>query len=161
MNPNYHNNPNVHTTGYVSPPTYTTSTTGGQYGQPGTQTTNPVVTTTTTKQTHYIPPTIQTVNTGNQLYTNGVAQKWHNPYNLSVPLIKYDPTCRKCHGTGVSTSRFSGTAVPCTRCYTRHGYCKKCYGNGINFRKNKPCTKCDKGKKLKKTLSSSSSQDSN
>jgi len=82
--------------------------------------------------------------------------KWDNPYGLSIPVITFDPNCRKCHGSGVSTSRFSGTQIPCTRCYTRHGYCKKCYGTGINYRKNKACTRCQAGKLMKNKSSSSS-----
>lgn len=82
-----------------------------------------------------------------------------NPYNINVPHIQYDLNCKKCHGTGVSHSRFSGTAIPCTRCYSRHGYCKKCYGTGTNYRKNKACTKCNAGKKANNRSSSSSSSE--
>ena len=118
-------------------------------------------TTTTTHQNYVVPPTTtHFVNTGNLAYTKGEMYKWDNPYGLSVPLITFDTNCRKCHGTGVAKSRFSGTPLPCPRCYTRHGYCKKCYGNGVNYRKNKPCNKCQAGKRLKGAMSSSSS-DSN
>ena len=85
-------------------------------------------------------------------YTSG----YHNPYGLSIPAIAFSPQCRKCHGTGISRSMFSGTPVPCTRCYTRAGYCKKCYGTGTNYRKGKACNRCQAGKRLKNNSSSSS-----
>lgn len=140
MNPNYPHNTN-------------TVVTHDAHGRPIVQ--------TTTHQTYVVPPTTtHTVNVGNPAYTRGETHKWDNPYGLSIPLITFDPTCRKCHGSGVSKSRFSGTPLPCTRCYTRHGYCKKCYGTGVNYRKNKACNKCNAGKRLKGNMSSSSS-DSN
>lgn len=40
--------------------------------------------------------------------------------------------------------------ISCNICYTRHGYCKKCFGSGLNFRKDKPCNKCEKGRRIKK-----------
>lgn len=103
---------------------------------------------------------IGTVPTQGYGYTNtntyGSGSGYHNPYGLSVPTIAFSPQCRKCHGTGVSRSMFSGTPVPCTRCYTRAGYCKKCYGTGTNYRKGKACNRCQAGKRLKNASSSSS-----
>ena len=112
--------------------------------------------TDTSNQPMNVPMGTNTVHTGNLAYTKGEHLKWDNPHGLSIPVITFDPTCKKCHGSGVSKSRFTGTPLPCTRCYTRHGYCKKCYGTGTHYRKNKPCSKCEAGKRLKNKSSSSS-----
>lgn len=101
---------------------------------------------------YYIPENVTT--------TTGETHKWDNKYHRKIPVITFDPTCKKCHGTGTKMSTFSKTPLPCPSCYVRHGYCKKCYGNGMNFRKDKPCNKCDKGRRIKKAndkLTSSSS----
>jgi DnaJ-class molecular chaperone len=72
-----------------------------------------------------------------------------------LPVIQFNPKCRKCHGYGVAMSR-KGQLMPCVRCYRRNGYCRKCYGTGTNYNKNKPCKKCHHGK-MKGHCSSSSS----
>lgn len=64
---------------------------------------------------------------------------------MNVPSIQANPKCRKCHGTSIAVSR-KGQTMPCARCYSRNGYCKKCFGTGYNYRKNKPCKKCHNGK---------------
>lgn len=82
-------------------------------------------------------------------FTKGEQYHWNNPYGVAVPVIAFDPNCKKCHGSGASKSLLSSTMVPCTRCYTRQGYCKKCYGTGTNYRKGKHCTRCSDGKRVK------------
>jgi hypothetical protein len=161
MNPNYPytaTNTNLHT----NVPTTATHMPYGAIGTNPNTNLNPIsgpstvlrylayTTTTTTHGTYTTHPAG---------YTQGQMYKWNNPYGLSIPVIAFDPNCKKCHGSGTAKSRFSGTPLPCPRCYTRQGYCKKCYGTGTNYRKNKPCTKCQAGKRMNNK--SSSSSDSN
>lgn len=75
-------------------------------------------------------------------YTRGEMLGWSNPYGLNVPVIVFTQDCKKCHGTGVCKSTFTGTPLPCTICYTRQGFCQKCYGTGKNYRNGKICGDC-------------------
>lgn len=81
----------------------------------------------------------------------------YNPYS-NLPHIQFNPNCRKCHGVGSAMSR-KHVMMPCARCYRRAGYCRKCFGTGTNFRKNKPCKRCNKGRMNCNKSSSSSHSD--
>ena len=65
---------------------------------------------------------------------------------MNIPQIPFDGSCKKCHGSGTMTNR-KGMTLPCRRCYRRQGMCRFCYGTGTNYIKNKPCKKCQGGKK--------------
>lgn len=69
---------------------------------------------------------------------------WHNPYGRNIPIIPFDAGCAKCHGSGIHKSSFSRTPLPCVACYERQGYCKKCLGTGLHYRKDAVCTACRK-----------------
>lgn len=101
----------------------------------------------------------------NQPYNQGFNQGYNQGYNQGgfnnmpgLPQIQFNPICRKCHGAGQSVSKRGGIR-PCARCYRRAGYCRKCYGTGINYRRGKPCKKCVKGKMMGYKSSSSSDSD--
>lgn len=103
----------------------------------------------------------QTTLVQNQPVVGANTPGWYNPYGRQVTVIKYDPNCKKCNGTGTSFSTFSKTKLPCTRCYAKNGYCKKCYGTGMRFRKNQACN-CPNGKRVNsrnRNSSTSSSSD--
>lgn len=97
----------------------------------------------------------------NQPFNQGFNQGFNNsvfPNFPNIPPIQFNPTCKKCHGTGQSACRRGGVK-PCARCYRRAGYCKKCYGTGFNYRRQKACKKCAKGKMMSNKSSSSSDSD--
>jgi hypothetical protein len=75
-------------------------------------------------------------------YTTGEREGWTNPNGLKIPKIVFSKDCKKCHGTGAYKKRFGGGVVPCPECYSKQGYCKKCYGTRINYKKNKACSRC-------------------
>lgn len=130
-------NPTINSTGYVHPTGYNNNIHQNQgYNQ---TIIPPSTTVTVTTGTYTIKPVL----------TKGEKHGWRNPNGIAIPLIAFEPTCKKCHGSGVG--RGVGTTLqglkefPCTRCYTRQGYCKKCYGSGINYKKNVACTRCKNG----------------
>ena len=69
-----------------------------------------------------------------------------NPFNLNIPQVPFDGGCKKCHGSGCMMTK-KGQNVPCRRCYRRQGICRFCYGTQTNFMQNKPCKKCQGGRK--------------
>ena len=68
--------------------------------------------------------------------------KIDNAHNLPIKPIQFNPMCKKCHGSGVRTSRLTKRSAPCKECYSEWGYCKSCYGTGTSFKRNKVCKKC-------------------
>jgi hypothetical protein len=70
--------------------------------------------------------------------------KYVNPFHLQLIPINFDPSCKKCRGTGVVLK--NGQPAPCKRCYKHCGYCRKCYGTRINYSTGQPCTYCLNGK---------------
>lgn len=73
-----------------------------------------------------------------------------NPHNQLIPVIKFNPECSKCKGTGAHKSMFSSKAYPCYRCYSHAGYCVECYGTAIDYKKGKACGNCKDGKRLQR-----------
>ena len=55
--------------------------------------------------------------------------------------INFNDACKCCHGTG--TIYKNGFERPCKKCYKQRGFCTKCYGTKINFKKGTVCTSCD------------------
>lgn len=92
-----------------------------------------------------LPPNsiVQFTTAGKYRLSNGLTRGenlgWANPHGISIPLLNYNPACRKCHGTGAKKGLLSSSAYPCKKCYSEQGYCRKCFGSGINYKRNKPC----------------------
>ena len=97
---------------------------------------------------------IQVVTTANG-YTGAF-----NFYGTLLPPIQPHPSCKKCHGQGQVPSKI-GDKMPSSRCYSRNGYCKRCFGSGTYFKRFKPCVKCNKGRTMINKSSSSSDSNSN
>lgn len=78
-----------------------------------------------------------------------------NFHGTLLPPIQPHPSCKKCRGAGQVKDKIGGM-MPCSRCYSRNGYCKRCFGSGTYFKKFKPCTFCTQGKTFRNESGSSS-----
>ena len=83
-------------------------------------------------------------------FVGGESFGCENPHHQHIPLIRFNPDCSKCHGTGAHKSMFSKSAYPCHRCYSHAGYCAECYGTTIQYKTGKLCGNCKEGKRLKR-----------
>ncbi|KRX01184.1 C2 domain [Pseudocohnilembus persalinus] len=78
----------------------------------------------------------------------GFNQPQQGMYQGKYPMVHFNPSCGKCHGTGQNKKKNNGK--PCGQCYQDAGYCKKCCGSMWDIKKNKRCEKCQNGRATSK-----------
>lgn len=61
--------------------------------------------------------------------------RWANPASIMIPVINFRSACDRCIGTGTCETKLHKMRLPCVKCYEKEGYCKRCYGTGVNIKK--------------------------